>query len=462
LFLSGGTSNTDPNLSLGGNISNTEITANNIHNLFRRITETEAGSGVTLYRLVYFKNANATDTMRTPVAYLVRDTLSVDDLALYSPAQADKNTSESAIANEFTAPVGSRINFTAAATRSTGMLMVDLAPGEYIGIWLRITVNPGASIFPDNSFIFRIEVNGTGTSDPPVPDPDPETGTEFSMAAVGDCSCNSDFENIWNRIKARNPGFVILNGDLAYSSGSSCFVTRIGNTWIAKSVISFGNHDVDESESQPSTRNALINAWGLTGDGYPDNTYYERVFRNVYILVLNSEEDPESNPQLAKMEALLRAAKNNAAYEWIVVMHHRPIYGPASNHANETGVRDTWDEIFDECGVDFVITSHNHNIFHTKLIKYNSGSPSNPTQIGTDPNYSYSRATANHGKFYIGSGAGGRSHYDIDSVPSYVVYSNDSNYAYLFMDFSQSGKKITFKFYSSSDSLLKEWTLTHT
>src|SRR4029079_17483894 len=158
--------------------------------------------------------------------------------------------------------------------------------GEYIGIWLRITVNPGALRFQDNSFIFRIEVNGTATSEPPVPDPDPDTGVEFSMAAVGDCGCNSNFESIWTKIKARNPAYVLFNGDLAYSRGSSCFVTRISNTWIAKSTISFGNHDVDESESQPSTKNALINAWGL------QKTYYEVTFRNIYILVLDSEDNP--------------------------------------------------------------------------------------------------------------------------------------------------------------------------
>lgn len=394
--------------------------------------------------------------MRTPVSYLVRDTLSVDDLALYSFAQADKNTSETAIANEFTAPTGSKINFIASKTRTSGLHFVDLAPGEYIGIWLRITVNPGALQFQDNSFIFRIEVNGTETSEPPVPEPDPETGTEFSIAAVADCGCNSNFENIWNKIKARNPGLVLFVGDLAYSSGSSCFVTRIGTTWTPKSRIAFGNHDVDESESQPSTKNALLNNWGL------QKTYYETTFRNIYILVLDSEDDPESNPQKDEMIAKLRAAKTNPAYEWIIVMHHRPIYGPSSNHPNESGVRDVWDTIFDECGVDFVITGHNHNLWHSKLLKYNSGSPSNPTQIGTDPDYSYNRATTNHGKFYIGSGAGGRSHHDISSTPSYIPFTNDSVYGYLFMEFSNNGKKITFRFYNNNDSLLKEWTLTHT
>lgn len=461
MFLSGGAGNTDPNLSLGGIISTTEVNSNVIHNLFRRITESEAGSGVTLYRCVYFKNKSATDTMISPVAYIVRDTLSPDDFGLYSAVNAAKSSTETAIANEFTAPTGGNISFTAATTRSTGLRFVNLAPGEYIGIWLRITVNPGAKIFPDNSWIFRIEINPTTTSEPPVPPPNPDTGLEFSMVAVGDCSCGGNFDTVWGKIKARNPSCVLFNGDLAYSSGSSCFVTKIGTTWIQKSRISFGNHDVDESESQPATRNGLINGWGLPGE-YPDNSYYATSFNNVFILVLNSENSPQSNPQLDKMKAFLIDAKNNPAYEWIFVIHHRPIYGPSSNHPNESGVRDTWDPFFDTYGVDVVITSHNHNMWHTKLIKYNSGSPSNPTTIGTDPDYSYNRATANHGKFYIGSGAGGRSHYSISSVPSYIVYSNDSKYGYLVMEFTNVGKKITFKFYDSADVLLKTWSLTHT
>jgi hypothetical protein len=167
--------------------------------------------------------------------------------------------------------------------------------------------------------------------------------------------------------------------------------------------------------------------------------------------------------QYNAVKGFLSNLKNNSGIEWIFVFNHYPVYGPDSHHPNETGVRDDYDPLFDTYGVDAVFTSHNHNIWHSKLLKYNSGSPGNPTTAGTDPNYSYNRATSNHGKLYIGSGAGGKmGSYDINALASYTPYGKDKTPAYLFMEFSSDGKKCTFKFYDSSDNLLKTFTITHT
>ncbi|HJX79145.1 metallophosphoesterase family protein [Glutamicibacter sp.] len=465
LHLTGGSSNSNPALSLGGNVSSVVITSGVMNNLFRRITESEASSGVTIFRCVAVKNHNATDIMRNVVFYMVQDTKSNDDLALYSKAQAGKNTVETAIVDEFTAPTGSNINFIGSLSRSGGIALGNLSPNDYINLWLRYSVNPGAVQFPDDQLKVRFEVNPPETSEIPVPTPSPDpdsTGTNFQMVVLGDCSCGSSFDTNWSKIKARSPEWIVFNGDLAYKSGSTCFIDKIGSTWRAKSSISFGNHDVDEDESQPSTKNALLTAWGYS------KTYNKKIFNNVGMIMMESGENQSVSDSVGSAQynfvrdTLKDWDQNHPEIEWIFVFNHYPFYGPSSNHSNNGGGRDRYDPLFDTYGVDAVFTSHNHNLWTTKLLKYNSGSPSNPTTAGTDPNYSYSKSASNHGKLYFGSGAGGKSHYGIDSTPSYVVYSNDSDYGYVFLDFTNSGKKITFRVYTSSDALKKTLTLTHT
>ena len=462
LFLTGGSANTNPNASLGGNVSTTQVVSNNLHNLFRRITDSEASSGVTLYRCLALKNRDAVDELRNLHFYMVYDTKSADSLALYSRAQAGRNVVETAVANEFTAPTGSNINFIAALNRSGGLSLGNLGVGDFINIWLRYTVQPGSINFANDEFKIRAEVGTSSTTNPPTPAPNPDTGVNFQMAALGDCSCSSNFSNMWNRIKNRGPEFVIFNGDLAYDDGSGCWLS-LTSGWRSKSVISFGNHDVDESEDQPETKNALINAYSFLNG----KTYGKKTFNNVGIVIMESGEnqsvsDSVGSSQYNFVKSALEGFKNNDAIEWIFVCNHYPIYGPESDHDNESGTRDRYDPLFDANDVDVVFTSHNHNLWHTRLLKYDSGSPSSPLEAGTDPNYSYRKSADNHGKLYIGTGAGGRSHYDIESTPGYVQYSNDNDYGYVWMEFSETGKKITFKIYSSSDSLKKTFTLTHT
>lgn len=60
--LSGGSFNTDPNESLGGNPSN-EVISSGLNNLFSNISESEAASGKTDFRCIYVFNQNAVDSL---------------------------------------------------------------------------------------------------------------------------------------------------------------------------------------------------------------------------------------------------------------------------------------------------------------------------------------------------------------------------------------------------------------
>ena len=282
------------------------------------------------------------------------------------------------------------------------------------------------------------------------------------MVACGDMSCSSTFSNMLeDRIVPRDIDQFLALGDNAYADGSDCWIELVEDAGLGgnKSIITFGNHDSDEDEDQPETWQNLVNDFNLPG------MYYERIFNNIYFLILDSENNPEDDPQFTTQKNRLAAAASNPAIEWIFVLHHRPIYGPSSNHPNESDVRDVWDPLFDQYKVDFVLTAHNHNVWQSDLIAYDNGSPSSPliksSGSGTPRKYSYNRGTVNHGKIFLDVGNGGRSHYDIDSVPSYIRFSNDTTYGYTLFSFSDNGKICNVKQLSTTDSILNQFEVEH-
>lgn len=161
-LLSGGSSNTDPNASLGGAISTTGITDNTSQNLFDNVTASQAASGLTEYRGFYGKNNHGSLTLGDARVYISQDTTSSSDEIDIAVATEGVSTSMATIANEGTAPSG--ITFSHPTTYSGGIQLnstTGLAAGAYRGIWVRRTVNASAAAATGDNAIIKIE--GTTT-----------------------------------------------------------------------------------------------------------------------------------------------------------------------------------------------------------------------------------------------------------------------------------------------------------
>lgn len=154
-YLSGGINNSDPNLSLGGQISNTEA-GQAPHNLFDYISPEEAADGDVEYRCIYVKNTNVSETLYGAVLYVSSETTSVsttvhlayDDVGIQS------------IVNESTEPNSPYLSFTKPLTKADGIVLGDIEPAGTKMIWLRWTVTAGAVKSPSDAGQF-IVVGGT-------------------------------------------------------------------------------------------------------------------------------------------------------------------------------------------------------------------------------------------------------------------------------------------------------------
>jgi len=147
--LSGGASQSNPNLSLGGVKSSVEVVDNTLHNLFDIVDGTESQAGDTEYRGIYLHNGHATLTAQNVRIYFSSPTTSANDEWDMALAGEGLNATMETIATEQAAPVGE--TFTRPTTYAGGLNAGNIPPGQHYGIWFKRVVNAGASAIDNNS-----------------------------------------------------------------------------------------------------------------------------------------------------------------------------------------------------------------------------------------------------------------------------------------------------------------------
>lgn len=142
-FLTGGASNTDPALSLGGVISSTQFTDVTLQNLFANVSPAEALAGSVKYRALSFKNT-AAETAYAAVVYISQETTSADTTV----AIAYDSTGTQSVVNEDTAPTG--LTFSTPLSLATGIALGDVAASGVRRVWFKRTVTAGAAQASDS------------------------------------------------------------------------------------------------------------------------------------------------------------------------------------------------------------------------------------------------------------------------------------------------------------------------
>ena len=151
-YLSGGSSNDDPLLSLGGDPSSTTVPTG----LFDPVNGDESAIGDISYRLFYVKNESTNeDGWINPVMWI--DEESVVAGYAFALAAAGKNGSEDPVDDEATAPAG--VSFASPTTKADGIALPDgpYLQNDFVGIWVRRTVPAGAPSADSDPIVFAIE-----------------------------------------------------------------------------------------------------------------------------------------------------------------------------------------------------------------------------------------------------------------------------------------------------------------
>lgn len=138
LYLTGGASNSDPTLSLGGVTSSVAFTDNTLDKLFASIGPADALAGAIHYRALTFKNTSAQTAYGASV-HISQETTSADTTV----AIAYDSTGTQDVANEDTAPIG--LSFTTPLSLATAIALGDVAAAGVARIWFKRTVSASAS-----------------------------------------------------------------------------------------------------------------------------------------------------------------------------------------------------------------------------------------------------------------------------------------------------------------------------
>ena len=145
--LSGGASNSDPSLSIGGVKSSVSAGSN----LFDALTSAEAAAGDIEYRCFYIHNAHATLTMLSARSFIPTNTSSPDTILEIGVGVAAVNGTETPVANESAAPAG--VTFSSPTDYASGVALGDIPPGQHRSVWLRRTVTASAASATDVSTV---------------------------------------------------------------------------------------------------------------------------------------------------------------------------------------------------------------------------------------------------------------------------------------------------------------------
>ena len=104
-----------------------------------------------------------------------------------------------------------------------------------------------------------------------------------------------------------------------------------------------------------------------------------------HFIILDTEATTDAN-QRDWLENDLIYASTDEAHPWIFVSHHIPAYCSGGLHLPDSDVQTQWVPLFEQYGVDLVMSGHNHYYERTASLDA-TGSVSNPSVHMWGPNY---------------------------------------------------------------------------
>jgi len=162
LRLTGGSANNNPNVSLGGAMSSTEVTTAILNNLWDNVGGIESRDGDIEYRCLALYNQHGTANMINSRVYVLSNTTSAnDEVDIGFSGSVPVNTDESINngTNESLAPAG--VTFTHPTDLASALNTGDILPGYRRYLWSRRTVQPGAAAQANNTYSLRITAETT-------------------------------------------------------------------------------------------------------------------------------------------------------------------------------------------------------------------------------------------------------------------------------------------------------------
>ncbi len=242
---------------------------------------------------------------------------------------------------------------------------------------------------------------------------------------------------------------LVALGDNAYESGTEQeFQDRLFRPMAAllrevPLFPSLGNHEYVTNQGQPYLDNFYLPANNPAGT----ERYYSFDWGPVHFVALDSScaiglASPD-RCTLAAQKSWLAADLAATQQPWRVVYFHHPPWSSGA-HGSQLTMRREFGPLFEQYGVDLVLTGHDHNYERTRPMKGEGVAPS-----GT------------RGVVYVVVGSGGANLRIFPiAQPSWTAYRNNTDAGYL--EVAVNGGTLTGRFTTSTGTVRDSFTLTKT
>jgi hypothetical protein len=288
---------------------------------------------------------------------------------------------------------------------------------------------------------------GGGTNPPPEP---PPSGSLVRILSWGDNDTTQDAEEVLNQMfTEQNVIAYLFAGDGPYDTDSTEWINMMSsyfNTSVLKSklILSQGNHEHTESESQQSEDQ--IEVWMPELRNADDNLDWlvAKQFGRVYVISMNSQD-----PQIATVGGdqynWVQARLNDAValrtanqIDWIITVVHKSWFNLLGSNPAYVTARNAYKTMFRNAQVDLMFHGHNHSYCIWKPIVSIDGNNENTasTAVFTMSGSSYNFAV-DHGAFYVINGNGGHEINSWGENPAdfpNISYANDTEFGYTVLE----------------------------
>jgi len=253
----------------------------------------------------------------------------------------------------------------------------------------------------------------------------------FNFAAAADFGCSSNTQKTVANMEKLVPEFVLALGDLSYHSTADCWFD-IMTPLKDKTMISFGHHDVEDGQAKT---NQYLKSFGL------EKQFYSYDYNNVHFLIMAAETTYyKGSEQYNFVLQDLKKASENKDINWIIVSSYGPLYTSPSEHKAYSSLRDLYHPIFEQYGVDLVLSGHNHNYQRTYPITFNPNDSSKPV-VTNEHTTSYDGQK--DGIVFSIVGTGGVNFYSFDEQAPFVSKQFAGDFGFLNVDISNGNSHST-------------------
>ena len=278
-----------------------------------------------------------------------------------------------------------------------------------------------------------------------------ENGEEnFNFAAAGDFGCSTNTQNTIENMQSKDPEIVLTLGDHSYHRTADCWFDMMSPIK-DKLMVTLGHHDVEDGQAK---MNQYMNSFAM------DKPFYSYDYNKVHFLVMSAKSVYyKGSEQYNFVLEDLKKASENENVNWIVVSSYGPPYTSPSEHTAFKELREVYHPVFEQYGVDLVLSGHNHNYQRTYPLTYNPNDTGEPTVTNT-------AATDYDGQkdgiVFAIVGTGGVNFYSFNGQAPFVDTQFANKFGFLNIDISNGNPdtKLTGTFYDNKGGqILDQFTI---